>query len=340
MKAKSTSITITFVFLLIATFLSPGFAIAQDDDILQIGGGGGRTFPGVPARTCDFQFAIDNDITEKHCVGDILTIDAVLVAESQGPGSYVYDWEVVGGSQLQLLGQNDLQQVQVQVTGAQSTNTLKLVVTRTGCNDAIPFNNGLTYLTNIDSDVPIPSVSLDLGTCGGFPSQHPHWNVLLTATPPSQSYTTVWSGTNINFLNPTNPADPTTADYGLQFEPLSAGGLSVFVSVYNQCGASNTASAQYDTDDCDDRKLNRLRDGKMKPLITSNAIVRGESLPFDVGDLQNVSVQIVNTMGQEILNQPLSGSGKLATDSFARGLLIIRLYQGEKNLAVSRLLVR
>ncbi|MEO0470096.1 MAG: T9SS type A sorting domain-containing protein, partial [Bacteroidota bacterium] len=285
--------------------------------------------------------ALHDDVKAVYCVGDMLTFEAVILGEGKGPGSYTYEWEVVGNAGIQLSGQNDLSQVNVLVTGSQSTNTLKLTITRQGCSDDIAFNDEQIHLTNLNTYSPPPSVSLDLATCGGFPADL-DWSVMLTANPPGD-YTTVWTGGNISFTNPSNPADPNTTNYGVQFVPTSANNPYVAVAVYNECGAGNSVSLSLDPDECDDDVIFTRRanpNAQDAPVFRSLAIDKGESILVNQAAHQNASVRIINMMGQEILRHNVSTPQKINTESFERGIYLIQLTQAATELGLTKVLVR
>ena len=81
--------------------------------IFATGGGGGSkiSVPKLPKPDCDFSMAIvktDNTpIRGDFCTGEVLNLQAALLEEGKGPGTYTYKWEVVNSSNIVIEGPDD-----------------------------------------------------------------------------------------------------------------------------------------------------------------------------------------------------------------------------------------
>ena len=320
--------------------------------------------PTIPKDNCNFEMIIDllnGSLSDEFCVGTQLDYKATLLLEGKGPGSYTYQWEVVNSSAIQIVGASNQAQVRVSVTGERNSNTLKCTVTRMGCSDDVPNNDQRIYLQNVDTKIAVPSLSLNLGTCGGFPSTNPHWQLNLSASP-NTVVRTVWSGGNITYLSPSNANNPNTRDYAVQVAPNSPGNFYVSVAAYNKCGVAAYTSRNFNTNDCSSGgpvllgsvNTNQLEENQLEESIipkflgiAPNPINESTTSPLRVAginkdNLNDYSLSIFDRFGQKVLITVASESIDLSSVKLQAGIYIVRLQNNVDDSIVftERLLVK
>ena len=305
----------------------------NDDDTYDTGWCGGATFiPGdtvvqLPTPPC--YFTISAVGPKEACPGANLTFSAGVVSQAFGTGIYTYQWSVPVGSNLQINGPSTNPTVNVTVTGANNANDLDLSITRTDCalDGGAQLSNDTTL--NIDSFHPVPSLSIDLGTCGGFPSTHPHWQVQLSATP-SNGITTAWSG-NVNFLQ--------TNDFNATFEPLGPGSFDVSANATYLCGSVSTTRT-FNTNDCESQILFRQGMENQGPEMNAQQVVQGEVVRLKNPYAGEYDLRVLNTMGQVLMQQRVTGDVKLHIQSLRPGLYFVRIGEGNELRSITSLMVK
>ncbi|MGK7390380.1 MAG: hypothetical protein ACNS60_08510 [Candidatus Cyclobacteriaceae bacterium M2_1C_046] len=130
--------------------------------------------------------------------------------------------------------------------------------------------------------------SIYMGTCGGYPSVHPHWRFgLVEDNPGSGTYS--WSATNFSFDTSTD------LDYVVG-RPTSAGYFTIYCTVTYNCTPSGTVtynlSLTMHTDDCS--SIESMSTVSPNPVITS------ANVSYEIPEDGNVTAIIKSQDGNSV----------------------------------------
>lgn len=198
-----------------------------------------------------------------------INVNQTLTYSTSVTSGSSYFWSVTGG--LTIVGSN---------TG--SSVSIKGVTAGTGQVCVTKYKAGSVPCCECETLVIYPEPptcptqpTIYQGTCGGYPSVHPHWRFgLIEDSSVSGMGTYSWSATNFTFDTPTNN------EYVVG-RPTSAGYFTIYCTVIYNCTPSGTVTYNLSwtihTDDC--MFLEQMASVFPNP-ITSSAIVKFQ-LPED-----------------------------------------------------------
>lgn len=224
-------------------------------------------------------------------------------------------------------------------------NRIQCKIKRTdSCKDKNAGNKEILIYDNIDTKRDRPSLSVDLLTCGGYPSRSPHWQVGLVVNSNQQSInSTVWTGGNVTFLTPSDPANPSTKDFSATIAPTSAGYFYVSVTTMDRCGDKTYATGSFYTDDCDGVLTMSGNSNSEGPL---HSIPVFEAAPGQLNkEIGKMTIEISDMAGN-VVHKQTTYAEQDAKDMhqtlryLPEGIYIERSLSGDQVVSIRKILIR
>ncbi len=241
-----------------------------------------------------------------------------------------YFWSVTGG--LAIVGSNTGGSVSVKGVTA---GTGQVCVTKYKAGSEPCCECKIVTINPIPPTCP-PAPTIYQGTCGGYPSMHPHWRFgLIEDSSVSGQGSYSWSATNLTFDTPTNN------EYVVG-RPTSPGYFTIYCTVIYNCTPSGTVTHNLSwtihTDDC--MFLEQMASVYPNP-VTSSATVK-----YQLVEDGNVTALLKNATGEKVSvlvtnQQEKTGEHEIfiPEETFSKkGTYILDLYFNNKLLSQHRII--
>ncbi len=258
-----------------------------------------------------------------------INVNQTLTYSTSATSGAGYFWSVTGG--LTITGSNTGSSVSVKGV---TTGTGQVCVTKYKAGTA-PCCECKPLVINPGPPVCPPEPFIYEGTCGGYPSVHPHWRFGLIEDPFAGTGTYSWSGTNFTF-------DSSTSIGYVVGRPTSAGYFTIYCTVTYNCTPSGTItynlSLTLHTNDCPFPP-------KQMASVYPNPVSTSTTVKYQLAEEGNVTVLLKNDAGEKVAvlanQQQKAGDHEMfiAGETFPKkGIYILDLYFNNKILSQHRII--
>lgn len=259
-----------------------------------------------------------------------IKVNQTLTYSTSTTSGASYFWSVTGG--LTIIGSNTTSSISVKGI---SVGTGQVCVTKYKAG-SVPCCECKTITINPPDPICPPAPSIYQGTCGGYPSVHPHWRFGLIEDPLAEGTGTYsWSGTNFTYDSPTN------IDYVVG-RPTASGYFTVYCTVVYNCSPSGTVtynlSLTLHTNDCEYPE--------QMASVYPNPVTSSATVKYQLVEDGSFTALLKNTTGEKVSvlvanQQKKTGEHEILIPEEAfpkKGIYILDLYFNNKVLSQHRII--